>query len=147
MLGGNWAVLIAGPTGSALRAVRPPNLHIAPDVGAISLTPRVRRVPCSARPWPSSPKPSARSYSRAQSRRLSSVAEVHNIAEQVAYLSRHITLNPGDVIATGSPAGVGMPRGEFLKVGDEVRIEIEGCGTLVNRMVADDAPSGRRKQR
>jgi 2-keto-4-pentenoate hydratase/2-oxohepta-3-ene-1,7-dioic acid hydratase in catechol pathway len=69
---------------------------------------------------------------------------VHSIAEQIAYLSRHITLNPGDVIATGSPAGVGMPRGEFLKVGDEVRIEIEGCGTLVNRMVADDAsPAGR----
>ena len=63
---------------------------------------------------------------------------VHNVAEQVAYLSRHFTLQPGDVIATGSPAGVGMPRGEFLKVGDEVRIEIEGCGTLINRMVADD---------
>ena len=63
---------------------------------------------------------------------------VHNIAEQVAYLSRHFTLQPGDVIATGSPAGVGMPKGEFLKIGDEVKIEIEGCGTLVNRMVADD---------
>ena len=55
-------------------------------------------------------------------------------------------LNPGDVIATGSPAGVGMPRGEFLKAGDEVRIEIEGCGTLVNRMVADDAPDPGRTQ-
>ena len=63
---------------------------------------------------------------------------VHGIAEQVAYLSRHITLQPGDVIATGTPAGVGMPRGEFLKVGDEVKIEIEGCGTLTNHMVADD---------
>ncbi len=61
---------------------------------------------------------------------------VHNIAEQIAYLSRHFTLNPGDVIATGTPAGVGMPRGEFLKAGDEVRIEIEGCGQLVNTMVA-----------
>jgi 2-keto-4-pentenoate hydratase/2-oxohepta-3-ene-1,7-dioic acid hydratase in catechol pathway len=64
---------------------------------------------------------------------------VHGIAEQIAYLSRHVTLQPGDVIATGTPAGVGMPRGEFLKVGDEVKIEIEGCGTLVNRMVADVA--------
>jgi 2-keto-4-pentenoate hydratase/2-oxohepta-3-ene-1,7-dioic acid hydratase in catechol pathway len=64
---------------------------------------------------------------------------VHNIAEQIAYLSRHVTLQPGDVIATGTPAGVGMPRGEFLKAGDEVRIEIAGCGTLVNRMTADDA--------
>jgi 2-keto-4-pentenoate hydratase/2-oxohepta-3-ene-1,7-dioic acid hydratase in catechol pathway len=66
---------------------------------------------------------------------------VHNIAEQVAYLSRHVTLQPGDVIATGTPAGVGMPRGEFLKPGDEVRIEISGCGRLVNKMVADDTAS------
>ena len=64
---------------------------------------------------------------------------VHNIAEQIAYLSRHFTLQPGDVIATGTPAGVGMPRGEFLKVGDEVKIEIDGCGTLVNRMIQDDS--------
>jgi 2-keto-4-pentenoate hydratase/2-oxohepta-3-ene-1,7-dioic acid hydratase in catechol pathway len=63
---------------------------------------------------------------------------VHGVAEQIAYLSKHFTLFPGDVIATGTPAGVGMPRGEFLKVGDEVKIEIEGCGTLVNRMAADD---------
>ena len=60
---------------------------------------------------------------------------VHNIAEQIAYLSRHFTLYPGDVIATGTPSGVGMPRGEFLKAGDEVRIEIDGCGTLLNKMV------------
>jgi 2-keto-4-pentenoate hydratase/2-oxohepta-3-ene-1,7-dioic acid hydratase in catechol pathway len=64
---------------------------------------------------------------------------VHNIAEQIAYLSRHFTLQPGDVIATGTPSGVGMPRGEFLKVGDEVKIEIDGCGTLVNRMIQDDS--------
>lgn len=64
---------------------------------------------------------------------------VHSIAEQIAYLSRHVTLQPGDMIATGTPAGVGMPRGEFLKAGDEVRIEIEALGTLRNRMVADDA--------
>ena len=66
---------------------------------------------------------------------------VHGIAEQIAYLSRHVTLQPGDVIATGTPSGVGMPRGEFLKVGDEVRVEIEGLGTLTNVMVADDARS------
>jgi 2-keto-4-pentenoate hydratase/2-oxohepta-3-ene-1,7-dioic acid hydratase in catechol pathway len=61
---------------------------------------------------------------------------VHGIAEQIVYLSRHFTLFPGDVIATGTPAGVGMPRGEFLKAGDEVRIAIGGCGELVNTMVA-----------
>ena len=59
---------------------------------------------------------------------------VHNIAEQVSWLSYQLTLRPGDVIATGTPAGVGMPRGEFLKKGDVVKIEIAGCGTLVNRM-------------
>jgi 2-keto-4-pentenoate hydratase/2-oxohepta-3-ene-1,7-dioic acid hydratase in catechol pathway len=63
---------------------------------------------------------------------------VHGIAEQIVYLSKHFTLFPGDVIATGTPAGVGMPRGEFLKAGDEVKIEIEGCGSLTNRMVADN---------
>ncbi|HZD89097.1 MAG TPA: fumarylacetoacetate hydrolase family protein [Pseudolabrys sp.] len=61
---------------------------------------------------------------------------VHGIAEQIAYLSEHFTLQAGDVIATGTPSGVGMPRGEFLKPGDEVRIEIAGCGELVNTMVA-----------
>jgi len=61
---------------------------------------------------------------------------VHSIPEQIAYLSRHLTLQPGDVIATGTPAGVGMPRSEFLKPGDEVRIAIAGCGELVNTMVA-----------
>lgn len=66
---------------------------------------------------------------------------VHSIAEQIAYLSRHITLQPGDVIATGTPAGVGMPRGTYLKPDDEVRIEIAGCGTLTNKMVADERGS------
>lgn len=64
---------------------------------------------------------------------------VHNMAEQIAYLSRHVTLQPGDVIATGTPAGVGLPRGEFLKAGDEVKIEVGGCGILTNRMVSDAA--------
>jgi 2-keto-4-pentenoate hydratase/2-oxohepta-3-ene-1,7-dioic acid hydratase in catechol pathway len=61
---------------------------------------------------------------------------VHDIAEQIAYLSRHFTLQAGDVIATGTPAGVGMPRNEFLKAGDEVRIAIDGCGELTNTMIA-----------
>ena len=64
---------------------------------------------------------------------------VHSIAEQVAYLSRHVTLQPGDIIATGTPAGVGLPRGEYLQVGDEVKIEIAGLGSLTNRMIADKA--------
>jgi 2-keto-4-pentenoate hydratase/2-oxohepta-3-ene-1,7-dioic acid hydratase in catechol pathway len=43
-----------------------------------------------------------------------------------------MTLYPGDVILTGTPAGVGVARGEFLKAGDSVRVEIEQIGTLTN---------------
>jgi len=43
-----------------------------------------------------------------------------------------MTLYPGDVILTGTPAGVGLARNEFLKTGDNVRIEIERIGTLSN---------------
>jgi len=55
-------------------------------------------------------------------------------AEVVAWLSRTMTLLPGDIIATGTPAGVGAARGRFLRDGDTVEIEIDGLGTLVNRM-------------
>jgi len=57
---------------------------------------------------------------------------IFNIAELIEYLSRRVTLLPGDVIATGTPSGVGRPRGIFLKPGDKVRIELSGVGTLEN---------------
>jgi 2-keto-4-pentenoate hydratase/2-oxohepta-3-ene-1,7-dioic acid hydratase in catechol pathway len=63
---------------------------------------------------------------------------IHSIAEQIVSLSQHVTLRPGDVIATGTPAGVGAGRGdsgEFLKAGDEVKVEVQFVGTLTNRMV------------
>jgi acylpyruvate hydrolase len=53
-------------------------------------------------------------------------------AEVVAWLSRTMTLLPGDIIATGTPAGVGAAQGRFLKDGDTVEVEIDGLGTLVN---------------
>ena len=59
---------------------------------------------------------------------------IFNDAELVSFLSKRLTLYPGDVIITGTPAGVGTPRGIFLKAGDVVRLEVEGVGTLVNRM-------------
>jgi 2-keto-4-pentenoate hydratase/2-oxohepta-3-ene-1,7-dioic acid hydratase in catechol pathway len=59
---------------------------------------------------------------------------IFTVAEQVSHLSGKLTLHPGDVILTGTPAGVGAPRGEFLKAGDEVRITIEGIGELVNQI-------------
>lgn len=60
---------------------------------------------------------------------------IFNIAEIIEYLSRRMTLLPGDVIATGTPSGVGRPRGIFLKPGDRVRIEISGIGVLENPVV------------
>ncbi|WP_033318198.1 fumarylacetoacetate hydrolase family protein [Streptomyces yerevanensis] len=57
---------------------------------------------------------------------------IHPVPALVSYLSRQTTLEPGDVIATGTPSGVGHKQGLFLRSGDEVRIEIEGIGTLVN---------------
>lgn len=55
----------------------------------------------------------------------------------VADLSRIMTLDPGDIIATGTPGGVGVARKppEFLSEGDEVVVEVEGIGRLVNRCV------------
>ena len=60
-----------------------------------------------------------------------------DFAEQLAWLSQRVTLNPGDVISTGTPAGVGAGKGVFLKHGDVVTIEIEGIGRLVNPVVQD----------
>ena len=57
--------------------------------------------------------------------------------ELIAWLSRTITLEPGDIIATGTPAGVGAAKGLFLRPGDEVEVEIEGIGTLSNEVRAE----------
>jgi 2-keto-4-pentenoate hydratase/2-oxohepta-3-ene-1,7-dioic acid hydratase in catechol pathway len=59
---------------------------------------------------------------------------VHDFREILVYLSAHVTLQPGDVIATGTPAGVGLPKGVFLSPGDIVRIEIEGLGELTTKI-------------
>jgi 2-keto-4-pentenoate hydratase/2-oxohepta-3-ene-1,7-dioic acid hydratase in catechol pathway len=60
---------------------------------------------------------------------------IFTTAELISWLSRLSGLVPGDVIATGTPAGVGMPKGTFLKPGDDVEIEIEGIGRLSNPVV------------
>jgi len=59
---------------------------------------------------------------------------VFGVAEAVAFLSRVMTLEPGDIIATGTPAGVGMARDPqvWLRDGDVVEIEIDEIGTLRN---------------
>ena len=61
-----------------------------------------------------------------------------NINEQIEYISARMTLKPGDVIATGTPSGVGAPYGGRLKAGDTVTIEIGGIGKLVNPVAQGD---------
>jgi acylpyruvate hydrolase len=58
-------------------------------------------------------------------------------AEVVAWLSRTMTLLPGDIIATGTPAGVGATQGRFLRDGDTVEVEIDGLGALCNTVRAE----------
>ena len=65
---------------------------------------------------------------------------IFNVAETIAYISENITLMPGDIISTGTPAGVGifMKPERVLVPGEEVTSSIEGIGTLRNRMVSGD---------
>jgi 2-keto-4-pentenoate hydratase/2-oxohepta-3-ene-1,7-dioic acid hydratase in catechol pathway len=60
------------------------------------------------------------------------------VAEIIAYISRYFTLDPGDVIITGTPSGVilGMADKVWMKPGDVVEVEVEGLGKLRNRLVA-----------
>jgi 2-keto-4-pentenoate hydratase/2-oxohepta-3-ene-1,7-dioic acid hydratase in catechol pathway len=62
---------------------------------------------------------------------------IFSIPELIAFISRHITLDPGDLIATGTPSGVGVFRDPpvFLEPGDRVRCEIEGIGSVENPIV------------
>ena len=64
---------------------------------------------------------------------------IFTVAQLISFLSTGMTLMPGDVIATGTPAGVGFARDPkvFLKPGDEVTIEIEGLGSLTNPVEAE----------
>jgi 2-keto-4-pentenoate hydratase/2-oxohepta-3-ene-1,7-dioic acid hydratase in catechol pathway len=72
----------------------------------------------------------------------SSTAElIFDVPAIVEWLSRGMTLLPGDIVATGTPSGVGFARTppEFLKPGDVVECEIEGIGTIRNTVVAAGA--------
>lgn len=62
---------------------------------------------------------------------------IFSVPELVSYISRHITLEPGDIIFTGTPEGVAAGRKDqpWLKPGDEVTVEVGSLGRLVNRMV------------
>jgi len=66
---------------------------------------------------------------------------IYNIYAQIEHLSKVMTLEPGDLLATGTCAGVGIVRGVegLLKIGDVVRVEIDGIGHIQNTIVAEPA--------
>ncbi len=66
---------------------------------------------------------------------------VFSVPELVSYISDFMTLEPGDLISTGTPQGVilGMAEKVWLKPGDEVVVEVEGMGRLTNRMVSESS--------
>lgn len=63
---------------------------------------------------------------------------IFGVAALIEYISAGVTLEPGDVITTGTPAGVGVRRNpkRYLRTGDNVRVEIDGIGALENPVVA-----------
>ncbi|MBR1297369.1 fumarylacetoacetate hydrolase family protein [Bradyrhizobium sp. AUGA SZCCT0042] len=63
---------------------------------------------------------------------------IFSLEEQVEYLSAMLTLEPGDVIATGTPAGVGQGQGQYLRPGDVVEATISGLGVQRNKVVAPE---------
>lgn len=67
---------------------------------------------------------------------------IFNIYEQIAYLSTILELRAGDLIASGTPAGVGMGRGIFLKHGDVMTAWVDGIGELRNPVSAPHLPQG-----
>ncbi|SAL51743.1 5-oxopent-3-ene-1,2,5-tricarboxylate decarboxylase [Caballeronia cordobensis] len=60
---------------------------------------------------------------------------LYSVADQIAYLSQRMTLFPGDILLTGTPAGVGMETGTFLKRGDVMKVWIEALGELETTIV------------
>jgi 2-keto-4-pentenoate hydratase/2-oxohepta-3-ene-1,7-dioic acid hydratase in catechol pathway len=61
---------------------------------------------------------------------------IFSVAELVAYASTLMTLEPGDVLLTGTPSGVGAATGDYLSAGDEMSVTIGHLGTLTNRLAA-----------
>ncbi|MEM2936483.1 MAG: fumarylacetoacetate hydrolase family protein [Candidatus Bathyarchaeia archaeon] len=57
---------------------------------------------------------------------------IFSVAEIIEFISSFVTLEPGDIISTGTPSGIGAPKGRFLKPGEVVEAKIEGIGVLRN---------------
>ena len=85
-------------------------------------------------PDPQNVRVAMRAWNGETKQDASTAAMIFPIAEIIASLSRGMTLEPGDVIATGTPEGVGFARTppEFLRDGDVMEVEVEGVGVLRN---------------
>ncbi|MPZ73743.1 MAG: hypothetical protein GEU74_11015 [Nitriliruptorales bacterium] len=100
---------------------------------------------CPLGPWittadevPDPQELAIRSWVNGEARQDSSTKEMlYGVAELIEFFARGMTLEPGDVILTGTPHGVGfaMDPPRFLAPGDVVRCEVEGLGVIENRMV------------
>ena len=79
------------------------------------------------------------SVNGAQRQSSSTALMIHTVRDQIAHLSKVMTLMPGDLIATGTPAGVGMAMvpPSYLKVGDTVRAEIQGIGYIESQVIRE----------
>jgi 2-keto-4-pentenoate hydratase/2-oxohepta-3-ene-1,7-dioic acid hydratase in catechol pathway len=66
---------------------------------------------------------------------------IFSVAESLSFFSRWYAFQPGDILSTGTPAGVGAGRNPpvFLKHGDVVEVEVSGLGTLSNRFVSSQS--------
>ena len=75
-------------------------------------------------------------YNGEERQRSSTGDMIYDIFDQIEYLSTVMTLEPGDILATGTPAGVGIASGTFMKPGDVVRVTVDGLGSIENTFVA-----------
>ncbi|WP_333497878.1 fumarylacetoacetate hydrolase family protein [Kluyvera sp. CHPC 1.2972] len=74
-------------------------------------------------------------------RQRSSTADmIYNIYQQIEYLSSVMTLEPGDILASGTPSGIGAPTGRFLQPGDVMRLSISELGMIEHRVIAEGKP-------
>ena len=61
---------------------------------------------------------------------------IFGVAEIIEAVTRRVMLQPGDLICTGTPGGIGMPQGKYLRAGDRVEISIDTLGSVCNDIVA-----------
>jgi 2-keto-4-pentenoate hydratase/2-oxohepta-3-ene-1,7-dioic acid hydratase in catechol pathway len=83
-----------------------------------------------------------RTWVNGELRQEGALADQHlSPAEIVSQVSQVCTLEPGDLIATGTPGGIGSLQGRFLTAGDRIRVSVDGIGAIENRVVAEPLPA------